>query len=134
MWRSAYFKRHNHHSGSLHKRCQKETVSSTYYTFLYLPSNTKFSVDILIERIALDSFPSSRKLPFSGLTLAAIFISRFRPSQFTAKVGEWDLNDSDSYSEELRIIDITAHPDFKPNGFYNDVALFKLEQPVRYSE
>ena len=50
------------------------------------------------------------------------------------KVGEWDLSDADSYSKEFRVISITAHPDFKPNGFYNDVAIFKLDQPVRFSE
>ena len=58
----------------------------------------------------------------------------FRPGQFTARVGEWDLSDSDNYSGEFRIIHIEAHPDFKANGFYNDVALFTLDQPVRFSE
>lgn len=58
----------------------------------------------------------------------------FRPSQFTAKIGEWDLKDSDGYTREIRIAEITAHPDFKPNGFYNDVAIFKLEQPVTFNQ
>ena len=63
-----------------------------------------------------------------------MFAFRFRPSQFTVKLGEWDLKDSDIYSQEFRIIEITAHPDFKANGFYNDVAIFKLDQPAYFNE
>ena len=59
---------------------------------------------------------------------------RFRPNQFTVRVGEWDLSDNDNYVQEFRVVDIQAHPDFKPNGFYNDVALFVLDQPVRFTE
>ena len=61
-------------------------------------------------------------------------MSRFRPSQFTVKLGEWDLKDNDIYSQEFRVVEITAHPDFKANGFYNDVAIFKLDQPVYFNE
>ena len=62
------------------------------------------------------------------------FNFRFRPGQFTARVGEWNLADQDNYSREFRILHIQAHPDFKANGFYNDVALFTLDQPVRFTE
>jgi hypothetical protein len=62
------------------------------------------------------------------------FGDRFRPNQFTVRVGEWDLSDNDNYVQEFRVVDIQAHPDFKPNGFYNDVALFVLDQPVRFTE
>ena len=48
-------------------------------------------------------------------------MNRFRPSQFTVKLGEWDLKDNDIYSQEFRVVEITAHPDFKANGFYNDL-------------
>ena len=44
------------------------------------------------------------------------------------------MSDNDNYVEEFRVVDIQAHPDFKPNGFYNDVALFVLDQPVRFTE
>ncbi|TRY69152.1 hypothetical protein TCAL_02181 [Tigriopus californicus] len=57
----------------------------------------------------------------------------FKPSQFTIRIGEWDLADQDSYSEEFRVVDYKAHPSFRPNGFYNDVAVFKLDQPVDFS-
>ena len=63
-----------------------------------------------------------------------LFGYRFRPNQFTVRVGEWDLSDNDNYVQEFRVVDIQAHPDFKPNGFYNDVALFVLDQPVRFTE
>jgi len=58
----------------------------------------------------------------------------FRPNQFSVRVGEWDLSDNDNYVQEFRVVDIQAHPDFKPNGFYNDVALFTLDKPVRFTE
>ena len=59
--------------------------------------------------------------------------SSFKASQFTARVGEWDLSDVDGYSEEFRVLSYVAHPSFRPNGFYNDVAVFKLDQPVQMS-
>ena len=73
--------------------------------------------------------------PVSLNVIATILIVfRFRPSQFTVKLGEWDLKDSDIYSQEFRIVEITAHPDFKANGFYNDVTIFKLDQPAYFNE
>ena len=57
----------------------------------------------------------------------------FLANQFSVRLGEWDLTDTDSYSEEFRVLDYTAHPDFRPNGFYNDVAVFELDAPVRFS-
>ena len=64
----------------------------------------------------------------------SFFSYRFRPNQFSVRVGEWDLSDNDNYVQEFRVVDIQAHPDFKPNGFYNDVALFILDQPVKFTE
>lgn len=58
----------------------------------------------------------------------------FRPTQFTVRVGEWDLKDQDTYSQEFRVIKVTAYPEFRPNGFYNDVAVFKLDQPASFNE
>jgi hypothetical protein len=72
--------------------------------------------------------------PFIYEKKFVIYFLRFRPSQFTVRIGEWDLSDNDNYSKEFRVTQITAHPDFKANGFYNDAALFKLDQPVRFSE
>ena len=58
----------------------------------------------------------------------------FLPSQFTVRVGEWDLSDQDSYSVEVQVESIVAHPNFRPNGFYNDVAVFTLKQAVTFSQ
>ena len=63
-----------------------------------------------------------------------LFRRRFQPHQFTARLGEWNLKDRDTYSQEFRIVGILSHPDFKSNGFYNDVAMFVLDQPARFSE
>ena len=60
--------------------------------------------------------------------------SSFLPSQFTVRVGEWDLSDQDSYSVEVQVESIVAHPNFRPNGFYNDVAVFTLKHPVPFSQ
>lgn len=50
------------------------------------------------------------------------------------RVGEWDLSDRDSYSEELQVDYVVAHPNFRPNGFYSDVAVFTLKRPVTFSQ
>ena len=65
--------------------------------------------------------------------MVKISFYRFRPVQFTVRLGEWDLTDNDKYSEEFRVLDYKAHPNFRPNGFYNDVAVFTLDQPVRFT-
>ena len=42
----------------------------------------------------------------------------FLPSQFTVRVGEWDLSDDDNYSVELPVTSIVAHPNFRfPSQF-----------------
>lgn len=37
-------------------------------------------------------------------------------------------------SEIFRISEIRVHPQFTGTGFYNDLALFKLEHPVRFTD
>jgi len=58
----------------------------------------------------------------------------FSPSQFTVRVGEWDLGDADEYSIELAVSKFQAHPNFRPNGFYNDIAVFTLEKAVPFTQ
>ena len=29
---------------------------------------------------------------------------------------------------------VVAHPNFRPNGFYNDIAVFTLKRPVTFSQ
>ncbi len=50
------------------------------------------------------------------------------------RVGEWDRFDGDDYSEEFRVLRYETHPDFQINGFYNDLAVFTLDQPVAFSQ
>ena len=78
-------------------------------------------------------FPQMDNYPLKH-QMFLFFSYRFRPNQFSVRVGEWDLSDNDNYVQEFRVVDIQAHPDFKPNGFYNDVALFILDQPVKFTE
>eukprot|EP00096_Caligus_rogercresseyi_P010161 TRINITY_DN3602_c0_g1_i1.p1 TRINITY_DN3602_c0_g1~~TRINITY_DN3602_c0_g1_i1.p1 ORF type:complete len:457 (-),score=92.04 TRINITY_DN3602_c0_g1_i1:168-1538(-) len=59
---------------------------------------------------------------------------QFKARQFTIKLGEWDLDDNEDYSKEYEIMDVIAHPDFRSNGFYNDVAVLKTIKPVEFSE
>ena len=49
------------------------------------------------------------------------------------RIGEWDLTDDDNYSEEFRVTKYRSHPSFRVNGFYNDVAVFTLDQPVKFT-
>ena len=60
---------------------------------------------------------------------------RFRASQYTVRFGEHDLKGTDpGESDSYRISEIRVHPKFSGTGFYNDLALFKLERPVRFTE
>ncbi|XP_044742053.1 proclotting enzyme-like [Chrysoperla carnea] len=59
----------------------------------------------------------------------------FSPRQFTIRLGDVDLqrDDEPSTPVTVRVTDIRAHPRFSRVGFYNDIALFYLETPVRKS-
>lgn len=60
---------------------------------------------------------------------------RFRASQYTARFGEYNLRVTDpGESEIFQISEIRIHPQFTGTGFYNDLALFKLERPVSFSD
>lgn len=59
----------------------------------------------------------------------------FHPSQFLVKLGEfdvqqWDVGETDFY----RVAAMKIHQRFVYRGFYNDIALFKLERDVVYSD
>ena len=58
----------------------------------------------------------------------------FQPGQYRAVIGEWDLKDNDGYSVELKVRRVDAHPEFRPSGFYSDVAVLTLERPVQLSQ
>lgn len=49
-----------------------------------------------------------------------------------ARFGEWDLSSIDEPHEHQtrRIKQIIMHEEFDPDGFFNDIALLELEQPV----
>ena len=61
--------------------------------------------------------------------------SRFRASQYTARFGEYNLRTTDpGESDIFQISEIRIHPQFTGTGFYNDLALFKLERPVSFTD
>ncbi|CAH0561943.1 unnamed protein product [Brassicogethes aeneus] len=65
--------------------------------------------------------------------------SRQRPfaaRQFTVRLGDIDLkrDDEPSAPVTLKVSEIKAHPEFSRVGFYNDIALLKLEKPARKSK
>ena len=61
--------------------------------------------------------------------------NRFRASQYTVTFGEYDLRSEDvGQSESFQVSEIRVHPRFTGTGFYNDVALFKLSKPVRFTQ
>ncbi|XP_037094791.1 proclotting enzyme-like [Pollicipes pollicipes] len=60
----------------------------------------------------------------------------FHPRQFTVRLGDTNLKSSAeaAHTARFRVIEYVAHPDFKLNGYYNDIALFKLDRPVNFNE
>ncbi|XP_066938169.1 uncharacterized protein [Macrobrachium rosenbergii] len=62
----------------------------------------------------------------------------FNPQQFTVRLGDHNIfSESDDFisnPQTYRVISIRPHPDFKAHGFYNDVALLKLDRKVDFSE
>ncbi|CRK97689.1 CLUMA_CG011069, isoform A [Clunio marinus] len=65
--------------------------------------------------------------------------SRQRPfaaRQFTVRLGDIDLSSDHEPSAPVtyKVKDIRAHPRFSRVGFYNDIAIMALEQPVRKSK
>jgi len=60
---------------------------------------------------------------------------RFRASQYTVTFGDYDLRSQDEgQSEPFQVSEIRVHPRFTGTGFYNDLALFKLSKPVRFTQ
>ena len=54
----------------------------------------------------------------ADFSVSCFFFPSFLPSQFTVRVGEWDLSDDDNYSVELPVTSIVAHPNFRfPSQF-----------------
>lgn len=51
------------------------------------------------------------------------------------RLGDYDLVETNDYAspETFRVAEIISHPDFSGMGFYNDVALLKLERDVEYN-
>ena len=63
------------------------------------------------------------------------FKNRFKANQYTARFGEYNLRTVDpGESEIFQISEIRVHPQFTGTGFYNDLALFRLEKPVRFTD
>lgn len=60
----------------------------------------------------------------------------FAARQFTVRLGDVDLSSDHEPSAPVtfKVSDIRAHPRFSRVGFYNDIAIMVLEQPVRKSK
>lgn len=60
---------------------------------------------------------------------------RFTASQYSIRLGEYNLKAPDAgESEVFRVTEIKTHPSFSGVGFYNDVALFRMDHDARYTE
>ncbi|KAG7171000.1 Proclotting enzyme-like 6 [Homarus americanus] len=62
----------------------------------------------------------------------------FNPQQFSVRLGDHNIfsqsDDFISNPQTYRVTEIQPHPDFKAHGFYNDVALIRLDRPVDFTE
>lgn len=61
---------------------------------------------------------------------------RFAARQFTVRLGDIDLRRDDEPSGPVtyNVQEVIAHPEFSRVGFYNDIAILVLDQPVRKSK
>lgn len=62
----------------------------------------------------------------------------FNPQQFSVRLGDHNIfSESDDFisnPQTYRVNSIRPHPNFKSHGFYNDIALLKLDRPVDFTE
>jgi hypothetical protein len=63
-------------------------------------------------------------------------VQSFDPRQYTVRVGDHDLfnNAEAAKPETYRVTDFKIHPKFNGNGFYNDIAVFRLDRRVQFNE
>ncbi|GFT83453.1 proclotting enzyme [Nephila pilipes] len=61
---------------------------------------------------------------------------KYRKEQLTVRLGDHHLFRTDDFMDpiEFKVAAAIPHPQFSRSGFYNDIALLKLRQPVSYSE
>ena len=93
--------------------------------FLVKPEE-KRKYDTLFDQLR----PENGLLP--GDKVRNVMMGSKLPVSMLGKI--WDLSDQDNYSEELQVDYVVAHPNFRPNGFYSDVAVFTLKRPVTFSQ
>lgn len=60
----------------------------------------------------------------------------FHLRQFSFLLGDYDLSTNTDFTRPVtyRAIEYSAHPRFQKNGFYNDIAIFKLSSPAELNE
>jgi len=65
-----------------------------------------------------------------------VYDFRFSARQFTVRLGDIDLKRDDEPSAPVtfKVTEIRAHKQFSRVGFYNDIAILKLDRPARKSK
>ncbi|CAG0919163.1 unnamed protein product [Notodromas monacha] len=60
----------------------------------------------------------------------------FNSRQFTVRVGDHDLFNAAEAAkpDTFSVVEFRVHPRFNGNGFYNDIAIFKLDRRVTFNE
>lgn len=68
--------------------------------------------------------------------IAFIYCCRFSARQFTVRLGDVDLgrDDEPSLPQTYQVMEVKAHPRFSRVGFYNDIALLRLDRSVQRSK
>jgi len=68
------------------------------------------------------------------VTAAHCVARSLNPSSYTIRVGEHNRNSNEGSEQTVRVSRVVKHPSYNPRTMDNDIAMFKLAQPVRFNK
>lgn len=68
------------------------------------------------------------------VTAAHCVARSLNPGTYTIRVGEHNRNSREGSEQDLRVSRVVKHPSYNPRTMNNDIAMFKLAQPVRFNK
>jgi hypothetical protein len=67
--------------------------------------------------------------------LACIFFFRFKQSDITIRLGEYDFDkEGETSPSDYKLASMTMHEDYDPKSFDNDIAVLTLDRTVPFSK
>jgi len=68
------------------------------------------------------------------VTAAHCVARSLNPGTYTIRVGEHDRNRREGSEKDMRVSRVVKHPSYNPRTMNNDIAMFKLAQPVQFNQ